>query len=48
MPFIMDDQMQVDIDDLFDDTPGLALASKAPPKELLERLVELRGSGCCQ
>ncbi|KAI9737316.1 MAG: mediator complex subunit [Claussenomyces sp. TS43310] len=42
----MEDDM--DIDDLFGDGAGLPLPSQPPPKELFQRLDELRRSGCCQ
>ncbi|OBT52775.1 hypothetical protein VE04_06832 [Pseudogymnoascus sp. 24MN13] len=45
----MDDDMEVDIDDLFGDgAGGLLPPSRPPPKELFQRVDELRGSGCCQ
>ena len=47
MPLMMDTDM--DIDDLFGDGAALSLPSHPPPsKELLQRIDELRGSGCCQ
>lgn len=49
MPLMMDDDMEVDIDDLFGDgAGGLLPPSRPPPKELFQRVDELRGSGCCQ
>lgn len=36
-----------DIDDLFNDG-SLPLPPRPPPKELFQRIDELRGSGCCQ
>ncbi|OBT45969.1 hypothetical protein VE00_03746 [Pseudogymnoascus sp. WSF 3629] len=45
----MDDDMEVDIDDLFGDgAGGLLPPSRPPPKGLFQRVDELRGSGCCQ
>ncbi|KFY20265.1 hypothetical protein V491_03862 [Pseudogymnoascus sp. VKM F-3775] len=45
----MDDDMEVDIDDLFGDgAGGLLPPARPPPKELFQRVDELRGSGCCQ
>lgn len=43
-----DDDMDVDINDLFGDGADLSLPSRPPSKELLRRIDELRGSGCCQ
>jgi mediator of RNA polymerase II transcription subunit 16 len=40
--------MEVDMDDLFGDGAGLALPARPPPRELFERMDELRASGCCQ
>ncbi len=48
MPLMMNDDVELDIDDLFDDGTGLPLPSRPPPKELFQRVDELRGSGCCQ
>ncbi|KFX86163.1 hypothetical protein O988_09735, partial [Pseudogymnoascus sp. VKM F-3808] len=46
---MMDDDMEVDIDDLFGDgAGGLLPPARPPPKELFQRVDELRGSGCCQ
>ncbi|KAL3428047.1 RNA polymerase II mediator complex subunit sin4-like protein [Phlyctema vagabunda] len=46
---LMEDDMDVDINDLFGDGTDLALPSRPPPaKELHQRIDELRGSGCCQ
>ena len=47
MPLMMDDDM--DIDDLFGDGTALSLPSRPPPStELIQRIDELRASGCCQ
>lgn len=48
MPLMMNEDMDIDISDLFDDGTGLSLPSRPPPKELFQRVDELRGSGCCQ
>jgi mediator of RNA polymerase II transcription subunit 16 len=49
MPLMMDeDDMDVDINDLFGDGAELSLPVRAPPKELFQRIDELRGSGACQ
>jgi hypothetical protein len=40
--------MEVDINDLFGDGADLPLPSRPPPKELFQRVDELRGSGCTQ
>lgn len=49
MPLIMDEDMEVDMDDLFGDGADLSLPSRAPPTiELLQRVDELRASGSCQ
>lgn len=48
MPLMMNEDMDLDINDLFDDGTGLSLPSRPPPKELFQRIDELRGSGCCQ
>ena len=55
MPLIMDADMDAnmddDMDDLFGDGAGLAglLPTAQPiPKELLQRIDELRSSGACQ
>ncbi|TAQ88490.1 hypothetical protein B7494_g3202 [Chlorociboria aeruginascens] len=48
MPLMMDDDMEVDIDDLFGDGAGLSLPTRPPSKELHQRIDDLRGSGCCQ
>jgi mediator of RNA polymerase II transcription subunit 16 len=47
MPLMMDEEMD-DIDDLFGDGTGLLPSARPPPKELLQRIDELRASGCCQ
>ncbi len=49
MPLMMDEEeMDVDIDDLFGDGAGLSLPSRPLPKEVFQRVDELRASGCCQ
>lgn len=48
MPLIMDDDMDVDINDLFGDSADMTLPSRPPPKQLFQRVDELRGSGACQ
>lgn len=48
MPLMMNDDMDLDINELFDDGTVLALPSRPPPKELFQRVDELRGSACCQ
>lgn len=48
MPLMMNDDIDLDINDLFDDGTVLPLPSGPPPKELFQRVDELRGSGCCQ
>ncbi|PQE11142.1 RNA polymerase ii mediator complex subunit sin4 protein [Rutstroemia sp. NJR-2017a BVV2] len=48
MPLMMDEDMEVDMDDLFGDGTGLSLPSRPPTKELHQRVDELRGSGSCQ
>jgi len=48
MPMMMDDQMDLDVDDLFGDGAGLSMPSRPPSKELHQRIDDLRGSGCCQ
>jgi mediator of RNA polymerase II transcription subunit 16 len=48
MPLMMEEEMEVDIDDLFGDGTGLSLPSRPPAKELFHRIDELRRSGCCQ
>jgi mediator of RNA polymerase II transcription subunit 16 len=45
---MMDEDMEVDMDDLFGDGAGLSLPSRPPTKELHQRVDELRGSGSCQ
>ena len=46
MPLMMNEEMELDINALFDD--GTVVAQPPPPKELFQRIDELRGSGCCQ
>ena len=46
MPFIMDDQL--DIDELFADDGALDLPRVPPTKALIQRVEELRNQGCCQ
>lgn len=48
MPLMMEEEMEVDIDDLFGDGAGLAMPARPPSKELYQRIDELRASGCCQ
>ncbi|RFU33515.1 hypothetical protein B7463_g2798, partial [Scytalidium lignicola] len=48
MPLMMEEEMEVDIDDLFGDGAGLAMPPRPPSKELYQRIDELRASGCCQ
>jgi mediator of RNA polymerase II transcription subunit 16 len=48
MPLMMDDDMDIDINDLFGDGADLPLPSRPPPKELFQRIDELRGNGCAQ
>lgn len=48
MPLIMDEDMDVDINDLFGDGAELSLPASPPPKQLFQRIDELRGSGACQ
>jgi mediator of RNA polymerase II transcription subunit 16 len=48
MPLMMNDDMDIDINDLFGDETVLSLPSRPPPRELFQRVDELRGSGCCQ
>ncbi|KAM3071384.1 Mediator of RNA polymerase II transcription subunit 16 [Clarireedia jacksonii] len=48
MPLMMEEDLEVDMDDLFGDGAGLSLPSRPPTKELHQRVDELRGSGSCQ
>jgi mediator of RNA polymerase II transcription subunit 16 len=48
MPLVIDDTMEVDIDDLFGDGSALALPPRPPPRELVQRLDDLRRTSCCQ
>lgn len=45
---MMNDAMDLDINDLFEDGTDLPLPSRPPPKELFQRIDDLRGSGCHQ
>lgn len=45
MPLIMDDG--IDMDDLFGDEPIMALAQVPPAKGLVQRVEEMRLTGCC-
>jgi mediator of RNA polymerase II transcription subunit 16, fungi type len=48
MPLMMNDDLDLDINDLFDDGTVLPLPTRPPPKELFQRVDELRGTGSCQ
>lgn len=45
---MMDEDVDMDMDDLFGDGNALSLPVRPPPKEVLRRIDELRSSGCSQ
>lgn len=48
MPLMMDEEMDVDMDDLFGDGAGLSLPTRPPARAVYQRIDELRRTGCCR
>ncbi|KAK5990781.1 Mediator of RNA polymerase II transcription subunit 16-like protein [Cladobotryum mycophilum] len=51
MPLMLDNAVPVDlndVDDLFGDGVGLSLPERSQSKQVLQRMDDLRGRGCCQ
>ena len=51
MPMMLDNSMGVDlqdVDELFEDTVGLGIPMRAPPKDLQYRMEDLKRRGCAQ